>query len=89
MIENGINETELSKILIILEKHNTIYNSHNFYVITTRKENTPNTYITYSYDDFCKDGIRKVEARKVLDYELYDTTVGKYIAEMKRGGIRN
>ncbi|WP_348621533.1 hypothetical protein [Paenibacillus polymyxa] len=80
VVDTGIKKTKLSEVLISLEAHNMITNSHNTFVpyLSQDKKIPANGYRTLDSSQFT-DSRREVDVRKVMSQATYEKTGGKYL----------
>lgn len=80
VVDTGIKKTKLSEVILSLEAHNMITNSHNTFVpyLSQDKKIPANSYRTLDSSRFT-DSRRKVDIRKVMSQAKYEKTGGKYL----------
>ncbi len=78
--DTGIKSTKLSEVIVTLEAHNMIINSHNTFVpyLTQDKRIPANGYRTLDNSQFT-DSRKGVAVRKVMSQSTYEKTGGKYL----------
>lgn len=80
VVDTGIKKTKLSEVIVSLEAHNMITNSHNTFVpyLSHERKIPANSYKTLDSNQFT-DSRRKVVVRKVMTQAKYEKTGGKYL----------